>query len=102
MHHTTFHNPEVDEHIQTIRRIIPEPALYEQLAEECVELAQASLKKARKLRDENFTPKTMDEIDQEIIEELTDVLLVANVCNLNYDKKLEEQKAQRWVYRNVE
>ena len=28
--------------------IIPEPALYEQLAEECSELAQAALKKARK------------------------------------------------------
>ena len=34
------------------------PAMLEQLAEECSELAQASLKYARLLRGENPTPKT--------------------------------------------
>lgn len=35
-----------------------EPALLEQLAEECSELAQAALKLARLERGENPTPKT--------------------------------------------
>lgn len=38
-----------------------EPALLEQLAEECSELAQAALKLARKERGENPTPKTEEE-----------------------------------------
>ena len=86
---------------QTIRELISEPALYEQLAEECSELAQACLKKARKIRGENFTPKTDDEIDQSILEEYTDISLVANVLRLHTDKNMYFEKAQRWVDRNV-
>ena len=39
---------------------IGECAVLEQLAEECVELAQAALKLARKKRGENPTPKNED------------------------------------------
>ena len=49
------------------------PALLEQLAEECCELAQASLKMARKLRDENPTPKSIEDIRDNLIEEIADV-----------------------------
>lgn len=38
--------------------IVGKPAMFEQLAEEATELAQATLKMARKLRGENPTPKT--------------------------------------------
>ena len=85
---------------QTIQNIISEPALFEQLAEECSELAQACLKKARKIRGENFTPKTNSEIDQSIIEEYTDVMLVGNVLKLHTDRELYSRKLQRWINRN--
>lgn len=85
----------------TIREVIPEAALYEQLAEECVELAQACLKKSRKIRKENFTPKSDDEIDLSIKEEYTDVMLTSNILNLHTDKELYFKKTQRWIDRNV-
>lgn len=87
-------------YIKQIREIIPEAALYEQLAEECSELAQACLKKARKLRDENYTPKTMEEIDANLEEEYTDVTLAANACNIVVNWHIEHIKACRWIERN--
>lgn len=41
-----------------VLEMIGTAALLEQLAEESAELAQAALKMARKLRNENPTPKT--------------------------------------------
>lgn len=87
--------------INVITDIIPEPALYEQLAEECSELAQAALKKARKLRGENHTPKTMEEIDADISEEYNDVLVCAKVLNLGENSKLMDRKMKRWIRRNA-
>lgn len=90
----------MESYIKRIRELIPEPALYEQLAEECTELAQACLKKARKLRDENYTPKTMEQIDENLEEEYTDVRLSANVCGLTVNWNTEHEKAARCVKRN--
>lgn len=87
--------------IKLIRETIPEAALYEQMAEECSELSQACLKKARKLRNENKTPKSMVEIDKDLIEEYTDVCLCASVLDLKHDEKIERLKLTRWVVRNV-
>ena len=87
--------------IKLIRETIPEAALYEQMAEECSELSQACLKKARKLRNENKTPKSMVEIDKDLIEEYTDVYLCASVLDLKHDEKIERLKLTRWVVRNV-
>ena len=87
-------------YIKQIRELVPEAALYEQLAEECNELAQACLKKARKLRDENYTPKTMEEIDANLEEEYTDVILSANVCGLIVNWNTKHEKAIRWIKRN--
>ena len=50
-----------------VRRLVPEPALYEQMAEECSELSKALLKKARKLRAENQTPLGYSEINDNLI-----------------------------------
>lgn len=58
------------------------PATLELCAEECVELAHAALKMARKLRGENPTPKSMDDIIECLTEELGDV-------QINIDKILE-------------
>lgn len=50
-----------------------EPALLEQLAEECTELAKAALKMARKERGENPTPISLFEIIRSVHEEIADV-----------------------------
>lgn len=60
-----------------------EPALLEQLAEECSELAQAALKLARKERGENPTPKTKEECVKALLEELGDVNLCMSVIEAN-------------------
>ena len=62
-----------------ISELLSKEAILEQCAEECVELAHACLKMARKLRGENHTPKTEDEIYNELVEEIGDVLLSSHV-----------------------
>ena len=84
---------------QYIRSKVSKASLYEQLAEEASELAQACLKKARKLRGENYTPKSMQEIDDNVIEEYTDVILSAKICDLSINEDLEYYKLQRWATR---
>ena len=74
-------------------------ALYEQLAEECTELGKAALKKSRKLRGENPTPLTNEEIDANVIEELTDIQLVADTLGIEYDKDIYTNKLNRWTKR---
>lgn len=59
----------------TVYAIIGVPALLEQTAEECSELAHACLKAARKMRNENPTPKSVDDILAELTEEIADVQL---------------------------
>lgn len=53
--------------------VVGKPALLEQFAEECTELAQACLKMARKMRNENPTPAAMNDILQNLTEEVADV-----------------------------
>ena len=78
------------------------PAVLEQLAEECAELAQASLKYARLLRGDNPTPKT----EQECLEALTEEMADVELCNsllmggdyVDFDAVMEliEVKDKRW------
>ncbi len=56
---------------------IGEPAMLEQMAEECCELSKALLKRARVLRGENPTPITEKESKSNIIEEWSDVMQCA-------------------------
>jgi len=87
--------------INKIRKVIPLSARYEQLAEEASELAQAALKKSRKLRGENYTPKSMEEIDKALEEEVTDVDLCLDVLNLAGSSELRSKKLDRWINRNL-
>lgn len=86
-------------------RTLGEPALLEQLAEECSELAQAALKLARLERGENPTPKTEDECVSALNEEMADVCLCMDVikCVREYDLSNVGNKAcvkmERWVQR---
>ena len=59
------------------------PAVLEQLAEECSELAQASLKYARLLRGENPTPKTEEECREALVEEMADVQLMIDLLTMS-------------------
>ena len=52
---------------------IGEPAMLEQLAEECIELAHACLKLARVERGESPTPVTLDEARRKVVEEMADM-----------------------------
>lgn len=78
------------------------PAMLEQLAEECSELAQASLKYARLLRGENPTPKTEQECLEALTEEMADVTLctstITNAGVTDYDAviSIATDKLARW------
>lgn len=84
-----------------IEQLIGTPATLEQLAEECAELGQAALKLARKMRGENPTPKTQDELLENLTEEVADVLLCIEQVNLDADKieSVKAYKAARWRQR---
>ena len=78
------------------------PAVLEQLAEECSELAQASLKYARLLRGDNPTPKTRQECLEALTEEMADVelcnslLMTADHVDFDTVMELIEVKDKRW------
>lgn len=78
---------------------IGEAAVYEQLAEEAAELAQAALKVARILRDENPTPVPLDEARTNALEEFTDVCVCANDLGLKSDYRFYSMKTNRWKKR---
>lgn len=88
-----------------IKDYIGTPALLEQFAEECSELAQASLKYARKLRRENPTPKTEQEILDNLHEEIADVLVCidelvkSNLIVSGYINLIRDEKTKRWYER---
>ena len=84
-----------------LRKCLSEAAFYEQLAEECSELAHIAQKKARKLRGENYTPMTMEEIDSNLIEEITDVELCRLVLCLTPNIDIMDQKVDRWFSRVI-
>lgn len=83
-------------------RTLGEPALLEQLAEECSELAHAALKMARKERGENPTPKTLYECFKALIEEMADVQLCIWVVETSHGLDLRcncDAKRERWAKR---
>lgn len=62
-----------------VLEMIGTAALLEQLAEESAELAQAALKMARQLRNENPTPKTHADCVSNLQEEIADVELCISI-----------------------
>ena len=88
------------DHKDFIRKNVGEAVLYEQLSEECVELAHAALKKARKLRGENPTPVDIQDVDAHLIEEITDLMVVLDVLDLKESTEIKQYKLHRWACRN--
>ena len=75
---------------------IGEPAMYEQLAEECNELGKAALKLARVLRGENPTPLTEEAARAKVIEEFTDVAQITGELDLIIDVDQQDKKKRRF------
>ena len=91
---------------KTVAERIGLPALFEQTAEECMELAHALLKYARKIRGQNPTPKSEEEILHNVIEEMADVNLCYGeiLCNFTEDERnkierIMRRKQDRWYKR---
>lgn len=78
---------------------IGKAAALEQLAEECTELARAALKYSRKLRGNNPTPKTLEELEADLTEEFTDVTVCAMCLKLCADYEIMFSKMKRWQER---
>ncbi len=75
---------------------LPKADLYEQLAEEATELAQACLKMSRRLRGTNPTPLSENEISKMVTEELTDVTNLVSLLQLEIDPDILVSKRARW------
>lgn len=81
------------------------PAMLEQLAEECAELAHASLKLARKIRGENPTSKDIPELIENLEEESADVslcmylLMKEGIIDVDICDQAMTDKTQRWIDR---
>ena len=90
--------------INHIAKEVGVAALYENLAEEAIELAHAALKTARALRNENPTPVTTNEADNHVLEELQDVYLLVLWLygDFKYDIKTMGEKQARAIRRICE
>lgn len=82
--------------------VIGEPAMLEQLAEECAELSKAALKASRVQRGENPTPVTSEEAWASLKEEYTDVIQCGIELGIQIDKKQMDQKLKRFCNRMQE
>lgn len=73
--------------------------LYDQLAEEATELAQAAIKMARILRAENPSPVTPEYAEQTVTEEYNDLMNVIHLLGYPEDKDMQREKMRRWIER---
>ena len=82
-----------------VRDKVSMPALYAMLAEEAAELAHAACKAFRYTEGSNPTPLTSDDIYDMLIEEFSDVALIANILGIHPDEDIMNAKMQRWEER---
>lgn len=88
--------------LNTVNSLLDEDTILMQLAEEASELAQAALKLIRSKEPSiNPTPISESKARQNLIEEFSDVLLVAAELNIQGDIDIMEHKEQRWIKRIV-
>ena len=87
------------DNLQYVINHVPVAARMEQLGEEAAELAQAALKMARVMRDENPTPVPYMEALRRLREEYTDVFVAAAAAELLTDSDLGKAKLERWAAR---
>lgn len=89
------------QNIEYIIEHVSEHRLYEQLAEECCELAQAALKMSRYLQKEDSVDMNKKEIHSKLDEEMTDVFVCLDTLHRrpNINMELAAKKANRWKNR---
>lgn len=89
--------------LNTINGLLDEDTLLMQLAEEAAELSQAALKLIRS-KEPSVNPTPVSEADarKQLVEEFSDVLLVAAELNVQGDVDLIEHKERRWAKRIVD
>ena len=89
-----------NENISYIRENLSDKARLIQLGEECAELSAAIFKLFRKTETDNPTPKSLDEIHDNLIEEIEDVVVSISVISEYLRcRKIFEAKLKRWVER---
>lgn len=91
----------MDDYRKTILHATPIAAMYEQLAEEAVELAHAAMKVARIYRNESPTPVSMANAEASLNEELADTEAVISILGLETApvKRICNSKIARWADR---
>ena len=89
----------MNENEKEIIESVGRAALYEQLAEEAVELAKEAIKMGRVIRAENPTPVTEEVALKRLTEEYTDVKVVADILGREPDTNLYTDKNRRWIDR---
>ena len=85
--------------IESISSKYETKTLLDQLAEEATELAHAALKASRIMRGENPTPVNILDAERKLVEEWTDLCLVADVIGISLDKDIYDGKLNRWQHR---
>lgn len=84
---------------------VPAEQIFCQLAEECSELSQASLKMARSINGRNPTPTTMKECHAHLLEEIADVITILYILGALEGDTIDtilttvHYKMLRWVLR---
>lgn len=91
-----MYNVSARENEKYIREKVIDEDLYNQLAEEASELAQAANKMVRVLRGTNPTPKSFDDVAKDLTEEFSDLVLVAKILDIHVDWLVSEYKLYRW------
>lgn len=90
-------NSTIDADINYIKERIPIEDLYNCLAEEAAELSSAASKLLRIARGINPASKSAQEVYENLVEEFTDVLLIArDMLGLDEDKIRREWKLREW------
>lgn len=82
-----------------LQKQLSSEAIFEQLAEECCELAQASLKYIRALGNGNPTPVLPSQALFNILEEANDVYLCLMAANIFPKDRELDRKLERWYNR---
>lgn len=103
-------NEEYNENLDILKgelekRLVTDAALWQQLAEEALELAHACLKMARKLTDEDSTPARFIDLKGHAEEEAADVKVCMDLMFRKQDldkfcvDAVQEYKLKRWLER---
>lgn len=85
------------EAMDSIRRNIPSPAIFEQLAENCSALADCALRQARIMRGDNPSKEDLVDVVKVTEEKVGDVLVTLDVIGSRPSPQLMQAKLGQWA-----